>query len=301
MRNINHILAVIDRSEDVSQVLNKTRFLAEANDADIHVVRVIYEGITDFKGQTQKESAQLKGLILEAEEINLANLCEGINNTLQNVESFAMWNAKTWEGILHAAVLVDADLIVRSAYCHNHPGVLIRTPDDWNLLRHSEVPVMLVGPQAWKKCQFVLAALDVFDDDHEALNIEILRSSSAYAKRIGGKLHIVCTYPLFEPWATEFGAVTSYEELKQSIELDIAHRVERLCSKACVSFHMLYAEEGRPAYAISRVSNEADADVLFVGTKARQGIKGIILGNTSEHIIHSTSLDVITIHEPQGT
>jgi nucleotide-binding universal stress UspA family protein len=64
---------------------------------------------------------------------------------------------------------------------------------------------------------------------------------------------------------------------------------------------MLYAEEGRPAYAISRVSNEADADILFVGTKARQGIKGIVLGNTSEHIIHSTSLDVITIHEPQGT
>ncbi|PWG68292.1 hypothetical protein DF186_25415, partial [Enterococcus hirae] len=66
----------------------------------------------------------------------------------KRLESATLWNPRAWEAVLHAAENADADLILRATGEQESVGErvvsVVRTPDEWNLLRHATVPVMLV-------------------------------------------------------------------------------------------------------------------------------------------------------------
>lgn len=295
MQSISNILVALG-DDDAQYVLEKAQILAAASKAKVHIVRVIYEGIADLSTSAIENSTKLKTFILQAAESALEDLVDPWRAKFPDVETAAIWNPRTWEGILHAADTTAADLIMKGASLHQKFGDVVRTPDDWNLLRHSPVPVMLVKPQAWVAEPVILCALDVFDEAHADLNVALLKEGAALTAILGGDLHVVCTYPMFEPWVGELGAMASYPDLKRSIELDIIQRVDAIAAKADVKFEMLHAEEGHATYAIGEVAEETEAELLLLGTHAREGVRGLLLGNTSERILHAVATDVLTMH-----
>ena len=296
MQSINSILVVLSDTEDAPYVLEKVQVLAAASNAKVHVVRVIYEGVAELGTSVVEDSTKLKSFIVEAAESVLEEMLDPWRSRLPDVETATIWNPRTWEGILHAAEATQADLIVKGTSLHQKFGDIVRTPDDWNLLRHSPVPVMLVKPQAWVTEPVLLCALDVFDDAHKDLNVALLKEGDALASILGGELHVVCTYPMFEPWVGELGAMTSYESLRKSIEADIIHRVDTIADVAKVKFKQLHAEEGHATHVIGAVAEETRAELLLLGTHAREGVRGLLLGNTSERILHVVAMDVLTMH-----
>jgi universal stress protein E len=288
---------VVDESLSMPYLLEKAEVLAR--DADVHVIQVIYEGVAEISTSAIEDSARLKTFILQSAEAQLEDALEGVRPRFKKLESATLWNARSWEGILHAAAEVEADLILRAT---REPGgmgeqvaSLVRTPDDWNLLRHADVPVMLVKPQAWHADMTVVCALDVFDDSHENLNQTVLKRSRQLSERLGADLDLVYAYPLFEPWVGELGALKDYAEIKKSIEDDARKRVANLVSKAGISFRHLHLEEGNTAQVLARLVEDSEATLLVVGTHAREGVKGVLLGNTSERILHAVDCDVVTV------
>ena len=128
----------------------------------------------------------------------------------------------------------------------------------------------------------------------------MLKEGNALAEILGGELHVVCTYPMFEPWVGELGAITSYDDLRESIERDIIQRVDGIAAAADVKIKMLHAEEGHATHAIGAVAEETQAELLLLGTHAREGVRGLLLGNTSERILHAVATDVLTMHGASG-
>ena len=53
---------------------------------------------------------------------------------------------------------------------------------------------------------------------------------------------------------------------------------------------------GAPAQVIGRLVDDTEAELLVIGTHAREGVKGILLGNTSERLLHAVATDVLTMH-----
>ena len=296
MQSINNILVALSNEEDAPYVLEKVQTLAAASGAKVHVVQVIYEGVAELSTSAIEDSTKLKSFILEAAESALEDIVDGWRGKFSDLETATIWNSRAWEGLLHAAETTQADLIVKGTSIHQKFGDVVRTPDDWNLLRHSPVPVMLVKPQAWVSEPVVLCALDVFDDAHLDLNVALLKEGDALAGILGGELHVVCTYPMFEPWVGELGVGTSYEDLRESVERDIVHRVDGIAAAAGVKFKMLHAEEGHATHAIGAVAEVTGAEILLLGTHAREGVRGLLLGNTSERILHVVATDVLTMH-----
>jgi universal stress protein E len=296
MDSINNILVALSDAADARFVLEKVLMLAKASQAKVHVVSVVYEGIAELTIDEIEDSARLKTLILESAESTLEELVDPLRAQLPAIECATLWNRNAWEGVLHAAEAVEADLIVKPATLHEKFGDVVRTPDDWNLLRHATVPVMLVKPQAWVDEPVLLCAVDPFDDAHANLNVTMLREGRALADMLGGELHVVCAYPLFEPWVGELGAVGSYAEIKENVEREIIRRVDAIAARAGVKFAMLHAEEGYPTHTIGAVAELTGAELVIVGTHAREGVRGLLLGNTSERILHAVATDVLTMH-----
>jgi universal stress protein E len=296
MDSINNILVALSDTDDAPFVLEKVLALAKAAQAQVHVVRIVYEGIADLSIDDIEDSARLKSLILESAESALEELVDPLRARLPGLECATLWNRNAWEGVLHAAEAVEADLIIKGATLHEKFGDVVRTPDDWNLLRHATVPVMLVKPQAWVAEPVLLCAVDPFDEAHVNLNAAMLREGRALADLLGGELHVVCAYPLFEPWVGELGAVRSYAEIKESVEREIIRRIDAIAARAGVKFAMLHAEEGYPTHTIGAVAEATGAELVIVGTHAREGVRGLLLGNTSERILHAVATDVLTMH-----
>jgi nucleotide-binding universal stress UspA family protein len=144
----------------------------------------------------------------------------------------------------------------------------------------------------------VLCALDVFDDGHRTMNQEVLRRARQLTDLLGGALDIVVAYPLFEPWVGELGALKSYDELRESIEAEIRERVVGLAGDAGIDYRRLIADEGHAVQVIGRLVEDDEAQLVVIGTHARVGIQGVLLGNTAERVLHAVPVDVATIPGP---
>jgi len=300
-RSIKNLLVVVDDALSMPYLLEKAQQLS-GDATSVHVVQVIYEGVAEISTAAIEDSARLKSFILESAETQLEDQLEKVRSRFHALESATLWNARTWEGVLHAAANVDADLILKATEEEQSAGEkvasVIRTPDEWNLLRHSQVPVMLVKAAAWPDDTTVICALDVFDEGHASLNREVLQWSGHLAGLLGADLDLVYAYPLFEPWVGEFGAVKSYADIKASVEEDARARTNALVDATGVKFRHLHLEEGHTAPVLARLVEDAGAALLVVGTHAREGVKGVLLGNTSERILHAADCDVVTVPNP---
>jgi universal stress protein E len=295
MRNI---LVALGSADDARYVLSKAAALAEANRARLHVVRVVYEGIADLSTSAIDGSVALKSFILSAAEAELEDWVESARLEAPQLDTVTLWNPRQWEGILHAVDQAGADLVIKAVTTHPRFGDVVRTPDDWHLLRHATVPVMLVKPRYWARDPSIVCAVDPFDDDHRELNLALLQQAQAFASVLRGEVTVVVAYPLFEPWVGQLGATGSYAEIRKGIETDIRLRVDDLAREAGVRFRNLVAEEGHATEVISRVVDDVGAELLVIGTHARDGVKGLLLGNTSERVLHVVGTDVVTVHAP---
>lgn len=298
---ISNLLIVVDDALSMPYLMEKAERLA-GEETRVHVVHVIYEGVAEIGTSAIEDSARLKTFILESAEAQLEDELEKARGRFKYLESATLWNSRTWEAVLHAAENAQADLILRATTEQESVGEkvasVIRTPDEWNLLRNATVPVMLVKAAAWPKEPVVVCALDVFDESHQALNQNVLKDARQLADVMGADLDLVYSYPLFEPWVGELGAVKSYAEIKAAVEEDARSKADGLAKSADVNYRHLHLEEGQTAPVLAKLVEDSEASLLVLGTHAREGVRGVLLGNTSERILHAVDCDVVTVHAP---
>ena len=62
-----------------------------------------------------------------------------------------------------------------------------------------------------------------------------------------------------------------------------------------LNFSMLHIREGKPSMVIRDVVDQCDADLVVMGTVGRSGVAGLVIGNTSEAVLHVVNTDVVTL------
>ncbi len=294
MKVVHHILAVVNHTDDGEAVLLKAAALARNNDASIHVVKVIHEGIVDLSVHEVEQSHELKTWIMQAEESFLEDLLDTVIGDARKVDSCVLWNKYGYQGILDAATEFRADLIIKGT---DHPRQeVIRTPGDWNLLRHARIPVMLVKPIAWKDDPCVLAAVDVHDDLHQELCEHIAETASRIADALQGRLALVSTFPSVEKWVGPVTLAIDFEAARTAVRNQLEHDLNELAGRYNIHPDSVYTEEGDTHTALENLVKTTGADILVIGTSRRHGIPGPFLGNTAEAILYHVNCDVLVLH-----
>lgn len=295
MRECNNILVVVQTADDAKLLLPKVERIAQIEDAaTVHIVRVAYEALVDHEFDDDETRKELKNFILESTEEALTKDIALLGSAIGRIESKTIWGRKNWEAIISAAESVDADLIVKAA---TKPADmrLLRTPDDWNLLRESEIPVLLCDERKWSDTPRLLASLDVFDEDHSALNIRILRQAHGFAEGIGGKLKVITAFPSLEFWSPKINTFLNYQSTMTEIEADATKRLNELLASNEIDDCPAQAFEGRAETVVAQQIEKGKIDLLIVGTTARKGLEGKLIGNTAEQLLSDTQVDVLTV------
>jgi universal stress protein E len=219
------------------------------------------------------------------------------------VVSSVQWDHPVYEAIIREAVRLGADLIVAERHAGRHTVAGLLQLTDWELLRLSPVPVLLVKRAGTYRRPLVLAAVD---PDHSyskpaRLDREILRAGSVVARALGGKLHAVHAYMPIPLAVVADGALTDEEVARaQAQSTRIAgEKLEGLVREFGIPASRRHLIARHPTDAIEQVAAETRSPLVVMGAIARSGLKRLLIGNTAEKVLDHLTSDLLVI-KPAG-
>ncbi len=201
--------------------------------------------------------------------------------------------------------------------------------DDMHLLRKCPCPVLMLKPGQSEPFKRVLAAVDVSDDEiesdeaqsaQESLNLKILDYASLFSVDEFTDLHVVSIWQAYaESFLRDSGfAQLPDDEVNKYVEdarLTYAANINELLDamkksvgEKAFSFirpqkHLI---KGDAAKEIPVQAKALQTDLIVMGTVARTGIPGLIIGNTAESILEQVHCSVLAVkpdhfHSPVET
>ena len=211
----------------------------------------------------------------------------------------AEWDYPAHEAIVRRAVATRADLIVAHHHPGKHHGTWPLSLTDWELLRLSPVPVLLVkSPQPYRH-PVVLAAIDPLHAfaTPARLDSRILGLGALMAKGLHGKLHAVHAHMKI-PVGAGPAVVTDARvgtELRREIAAIAGAAFERALRSTIIPPRRRHLVGGDPASVIRNVSRKIGSDIVVLGALSRSGIKRAFIGDTAEHVIDELRSDLLVV------
>lgn len=301
MDPIHRILtAVKDPTARALPAVAKATQLARALEADLELFHVVDScSYVDMFGFTQ-------GRVIGGER----ELEQQYRQQLERIAARARLHAKSvtvavesdypaYEAIVRRAIATGADLIVAERHERRSiaPG-LLRLPD-WELLRLSPVPVLLVKTPKPYHHPTVLGAVDpnhAFGKPRD-LDDEILQAGTTIAEALKGRLHAVHAYHISAGNRRGLRANVSPHLRMQAQAASM--RFDQALRNHNVSEGCRHLEPGLPCDTVWKVARDIRADIVVAGALSRSGARRALIGNTAELLFDCLPCDLLIV-KPAG-
>jgi universal stress protein E len=210
----------------------------------------------------------------------------------------AEWDYPAHEAVLRHAQHIGADLIVTERHTHGTRTSWGLHSTDWELLRLSPKPVLLVKNARGYERPVVLAAVDPLHQHAKPadLDTEIGTLAAALSATLQGTCHIVYAMPgtaglKFEQiaGATVATPVVDPERAEAQAALD------QLLQSLPFAPKGVKVQVGSPTEAILETSRTLHASILVMGAVSRSGLKRLMVGNTAEQVIDQVACDLLVV------
>jgi len=283
--------------------LAKAIQVARALGASLELFHAITESLFIELGQFKDDAVDKLRERVEGEaRIRLVRLCAVARKHGVEAGYSVEWDYPPHEAVVRRAAAIGADLII--AECHKgartRPWLIHLT--DWELLRISPLPVLLLKSGKPYRRPLVLAAVDPAHAHAKPgeLDNRILDSAAELGKGLRGALHIMhANYPSIVGLAVDTAAkraaaswsTLSYEELKEQERL--AFEVFR--ESVGVRRTRAHLVDGNPATGIPRLAGKLRAGIVVMGALSRSGLQRVFIGNTAERVLNSLPCDVLVV------
>ena len=225
----------------------------------------------------------------------LAELCAGLSDEGYSVSTQQSWLENQYQTIIAAQQAEGCGLVIKQHYPDNPLKKALLTPEDWKLLRYCPAPVLMVKTDTpWTGGNF-LAAVDVgnSDSEHRTLHASIVSHCNDMADMAKGQLHVVCAHP-----SPMLSAADPTFQLKDTIESRYRESCKSFQEQYALSDSQLHIAEGPADVLIPHVASQIKAVVTVLGTVARTGLSGALIGNTAEVVLDALESDVLVL-KPQ--
>jgi universal stress protein E len=300
MRSIRRILvAVKDPSSKSLPAVTKAAQLARALGAELELFHSISTPLYVDAYSPSEPLLDIERTIRRKCLEELEVVATSVRRKDLKVAVSAEWDYPIYEAVVRRAGRVKADLIVAERHAGRHlaPGLLQLT--DWELLRLSPVPVLLVKTVGAYRRPAVLAALDPAHaySKPAKLDDEILSVGSAVTDALGGTLHAVHAY---SPTPIRlFQDLTTPDDTIARMDMEVAAQAKKGLDRALRFVEIPHARRhlvGRhPIDAIAQTARKTHSSIVVMGAISRSGLKRLFIGNTAESLLDQLLCDVLIV------
>ncbi len=320
MKRFSNILCVVEPEDTSRAAIIRAVSLAKSHQAQLTVISVVQTSkIKDLFSRNRQESENFLDDLISKKK-------EALDAFVKTHGSGVLVEINVLTGIQFIEVIRDViknqrDLVVKCPDQENWFERLFGS-DDMHLLRKCPCPVLMLKPDMLAPCQKILATVDIsdnaFDREHknrvqDQLNKYVLEFSSSFALAESAELHIGSVW---EAYGEEFLRYSAFSKMPEE-EIDKYVEITRLEMNKKLEALVLEMEsnmveeainyirpqthlvKGLPAKEIPIMAQTYDIDLIVMGTVARVGVPGFIIGNTAEAILEQVNCSVLAI-KPTG-
>ncbi|MDZ3990921.1 universal stress protein [Pseudomonas sp. Teo4] len=278
MQAVRSILVVLDPEHAHSRALTRAKLIAGMTGARLHLL--MCDKKHDHSALLSLLSSQLH------------------DDGYDNVTHEEAWRESLHETIIHVQQAEGCELVIKEHRPDNPLKKALLTPSDWKLLRQCPCAVLMVKSERPWTGGKILAAVDVGNDDqdHRRLHASIIDHGYAIASLAKGELHVVAAHP-----SPMLSASDPTYQLSETIEQRYREACKAFQAEFEISDDRLHIAEGPADVLIPYQEKQCDAVVTIIGTVARTGISGALIGNTSEVVLDSLEGDVLVLKSEEAT
>jgi universal stress protein E len=257
------ILVALDPTRFVQPALEKAEAIAKLSSARLQLYCC-------SAGEAERAPEYFAEVERWVERLALAVRAEDIA-----ADTKVEWSREWRMAIVAAAAACGANLLVKTASPASSARRALLASADVEVLRHCECPVLLVKTHSAWRGGTVLAAVQVAPEDeaHENVRDAVLKSARDIAAQLGFELHIVTVDPQRVGWFDRTG----------------------FAQRCHVPHQRVHVKRGNPVEAISELAAELAADLVVLGTVARQDQNAARVGSTAEKLAYAVQADVLAI------
>lgn len=216
-----------------------------------------------------------------------------------------------------ASVVLEGEVAWHTLTSHSikhHPDLVIVPADggasagpfgtlSQHLFRKCPAPVWSVQSSASRLPKRALVAVDsgLEGSDERLLSQEVLRIAIGLAAHTGMELHLGHAWSLYgeELIASKYGAkgIKPYLDSQLQFARDATEQLLQQTGgkEKMAAVHYPKGESGK---AIPALANEIDADVVILGSAARRGLQGFLMGSVAETILSRLGRSALVVKRP---
>jgi universal stress protein E len=271
MQDVRSILVVLETEHSESLALKRAKLLAGVTGAHLHLL------VCDRKHEHSALLSVLKASLTE----------EGYSVTTEQA-----WNDSLHDTVIAVQQAEGCGLVIKQHYPDSPLKKALLTPTDWKLLRYCPAPVLLVKTATPWAGKVILAAIDVGNSDveHRSLHHSIIDHGFDIAYLAKAQLHVISAHP-----SPMLSAADPTFQLKESIEARYREQCQAFQAEFDVDDTHLHIEEGPADVLIPHMASKLQAAVTIIGTVARTGLTGALIGNTAEVVLDKVESDVLVL------
>ncbi|MGY2222620.1 universal stress protein [Pseudomonas gingeri] len=277
MQAIRSILVILDPEHAHSLALNRAKLIAKVTDAHLHLL------MCDPKHDHSALLSLLKSQLHD----------DGYSATAE----------QAWEKTLHDTIIgvqqaEGCGLVIKQHRPDSPLKKALLTPSDWKLLRFCPCAVLMVKTEVPWAGGVILAAVDVgnSDEEHRHLHANIIDHGYDIASLAKGRLHVITAHP-----SPMLSAADPVYQLKETIEARYREQCRAFQAEFDIDDEHLHVAEGPADVLIPHMAHKLGAAVTVIGTVARTGISGALIGNTAEVVLDSLESDVLVLKTQEIT
>ncbi|GLO32348.1 hypothetical protein PPUN12996_44070 [Pseudomonas putida] len=271
MHTTRNALVVLAQHQHDDLALTKAKQIADLTHAHLHLLLCAKpNGHSTYLKLMQEQLVQ-EGYHVSAQQAWHDNPCKTV---------FAVQQAE------------GCDLVIKQHRADSALKKALLTPEDWHLLRQCPSPVLMVKhANPWTE-RPILTAIDAGSDDlkHRVLQVGILSHGHDIAHLSHASLHMMSAYPY-----PMLSAADPIFQLKESILTFYHEQCQGYQDEFDIDDQHLHLAEGPADQLIPHVAHQLGAALTVLGSVARRGLSGVLLGNTAELVLDAMESDVLVL------
>lgn len=271
MQAIRSILVVVEPGQAEGFAIKRAKLIAGVTQSHLHLL------VCDKK----HDHSEFLGSLAATLEL------EGFKVSCQQA-----WHENLYQTIITVQQAEGCGLVIKQHFPDNPLKKALLTPDDWKLLRYCPGPVLMVKTDRSWTGGIILAAVDVgnSDGEHRTLHSSIVSHGYDIAALAKADLHVISAHP-----SPMLSAADPAFQLKETIESRYREQCKAFQAEYEISDDRLHVEEGPADVLIPYMAHKLDAAVTVIGTVARTGLSGALIGNTAEVVLDLLESDVLVL------
>jgi universal stress protein E len=302
MKRFKNILVAVDTRLDEHPIVDEAAEIARTNAASLKIVDVVPEFPWTVR-LVMSNQEHIRELIRKEKEDKLKAIASALHDKGISVETKVLMG-NTSEEIIKEVLRGNHDLVLRVSKGSDSRRSGFFGNTGAGLLRKCPCAVWLVSPNSTAKFQHVLGCVDTSSDKpgDEQLNHSVYELASSVSQYHGGRFSIIHVWSIYgEQMIKGRMSPDDFDAVQKGNEIQVNKLMDTFLAAHgnTIQAENVHVVKGETPDVIPDFVTENQVDLVVMGTIARSGVAGLIMGNTAEQILNSLQCSVLAV-KPEG-